>query len=374
MITRTIGKVEIDVDEQSASNVYLPRSVANRLSGTRIIDVVHALFLEDKHPRPYTVNWELTDRCNYGCPFCYIHTTESAKSELLAWSELKAVSQELIDRGMIVCTLSGGEPTLHPSFTKLYRYLKEKGVLVRVFSNGSMITPDILETFKELPPYKIEISLYGISENAYRHVTEQSSVGPDDVLQSILALKENGIKVVAKMPLNRMTIDEYEEVRVWCSCNHVPFYSSFELQDAYNGASRQGFCLDESTIRLLMKDKVESFPFEKRRKSMFSCDAGKTGVMISSSLEVRPCMESFKVPELCFNSRKLGFAKALDSLFATVEKLSGPYLQHCPGCEASGYCRVCSIHELLYRSNASMSYSKLCRKTRSFHEWMISQS
>jgi len=46
--------------------------------------------------------------------------------------------------------LTGGEPLLRKDFGELYSHAKKNGMLVTVFSNGTLITDDIVSLFADL--------------------------------------------------------------------------------------------------------------------------------------------------------------------------------------------------------------------------------
>ena len=81
---------------------------------------------------PVGGTFELTARCNFNCPMCYVHMTQeqvdAAGKELTAaqWLEL---AREARDRGMIFALLTGGEPLMRRDFFEIYKGMKELGLL-----------------------------------------------------------------------------------------------------------------------------------------------------------------------------------------------------------------------------------------------------
>lgn len=70
----------------------------------------------------------------------------------------------------ITLSLTGGECTLHPDFVKLYRHAYSRGFSINVFTNGSHITEEMLDTFREMPPSRLFVTLYGDSPRTYETV------------------------------------------------------------------------------------------------------------------------------------------------------------------------------------------------------------
>ena len=72
--------------------------------------------------------------------------------------------------GMIYLLLTGGEPLLRSDFIKIYRELVKMGLLVTINTNGTLITPELIQCFREYKPEKINITLYGMSDLMYKKV------------------------------------------------------------------------------------------------------------------------------------------------------------------------------------------------------------
>lgn len=133
MIIRRIGMHEIAVAPSQASEIWLQPETLALLSGynpdvpLEKRDILRALSLGNEYV-PLTLHWEILDRCNFRCPFCYIvgHSNE----KLVRLNEIASHIEALIDHGVLFCTLTGGEVTIHPDFQAIYTLLKERGVVV----------------------------------------------------------------------------------------------------------------------------------------------------------------------------------------------------------------------------------------------------
>ena len=136
-----------------------------------------ATYLHQKGNRlglPVSGNFELTSRCNFSCPMCYVHMTEeqirqTGKQELTAkqWLDIAAAAKE---KGLVFALLTGGEPLIRKDFFEIYDGMRQMGLLVSVNSNGSMLKGEILEHFLKNPPVRFNISLYGGSNETYQNM------------------------------------------------------------------------------------------------------------------------------------------------------------------------------------------------------------
>ena len=165
---------------------------------------------------PIAGNFELTARCNFNCPMCYVHLSsedvKAAGQELTAkqWIEL---AREAKERGMIFVLLTGGEPFVRKDFFEIYDAMKAMGLLISINSNGSMLEGEILRKLLENPPFRINISLYGGCNETYRQMCGQDAF--DRVLRNIRTLKEAGVDVQINLsitPYNRQDIEKIHAI------------------------------------------------------------------------------------------------------------------------------------------------------------------
>jgi MoaA/NifB/PqqE/SkfB family radical SAM enzyme len=88
---------------------------------------------------PCTVVIEPTDRCNLNCPGCYARS--SCDGCDLPFEDILRIVQQVIDMGVTLITISGGEPFLREkadqSLTRLGRLFKNRGFLI--YTNGTLI-------------------------------------------------------------------------------------------------------------------------------------------------------------------------------------------------------------------------------------------
>jgi hypothetical protein len=91
---------------------------------------------------------EIVNSCNLSCPTCYADspTGVGQKVDAVPLSELQRRIQGVIDRkgGLEILQLSGGEPTLHPQFFALLRWLQDHPKIdyVLLNTNGLRIARD----------------------------------------------------------------------------------------------------------------------------------------------------------------------------------------------------------------------------------------
>ena len=160
---------------------------------------------------PIGGNFELTARCNFDCPMCYVHLKNDdieAQGKELTTQQWIDIAKAAKDKGMVFALLTGGEPFVRKDFFEIYDAMKAMGLMVSINSNGSMLKGEILEKLIENPPFRINVSLYGGSDQTYKSMCGQAAF--DEVIANIRAVKEAGIDIrlnVSITPYNQQDLE-----------------------------------------------------------------------------------------------------------------------------------------------------------------------
>jgi len=142
-----------------------------------------------KNSIPLFGEFELTSRCNFSCPMCYVHT--GGKTADLSTEAWKAIFTEAVQAGMLYALLTGGEALLRPDFLALYNYLYDLGVRITVYTNGSLITEEVVAAFVKRPPELVGITVYGADPETVALVTKnpQGFAQTDQGIDRLVAAK-----------------------------------------------------------------------------------------------------------------------------------------------------------------------------------------
>lgn len=147
---------------------------------------------------PLSGTFELSPICNFACKMCYVRKNVKEVREhsrkILTLEQWRQIAKEAKDAGMLYLLLTGGEPFLWPDFWVLYEELIEMGFLISINTNGSLISEEAVERLKKMPPRKINITLYGASDETYEALCGTKGVF-SKVDESIRSLKEAGINI-----------------------------------------------------------------------------------------------------------------------------------------------------------------------------------
>lgn len=162
---------------------------------------------------PIGGNFELTARCNFNCPMCYVHLKKEdvdAQGKELTAQQWIDLARHAKDRGMIFVLLTGGEPFVRQDFFEIYDAMKEMGLMISINTNGSMLNGDIRRKLIENPPFRMNISLYGGCTETYKNMCGQEAF--DSVLENIRALKEAGIDLRLNLSITQYNQQDLEKI------------------------------------------------------------------------------------------------------------------------------------------------------------------
>jgi MoaA/NifB/PqqE/SkfB family radical SAM enzyme len=110
---------------------------------------------------------EITARCNNNCRHCYINlpaNDKKAKARELSLAGIKKIIDQAVDLGAMWCLINGGEPLLREDFFDIYLYLRQKGILISVFTNATLVSEKHIWLFKKYPPRDVEVTVYGVTK------------------------------------------------------------------------------------------------------------------------------------------------------------------------------------------------------------------
>lgn len=129
---------------------------------------------------PPIIPLEVTNRCNVSCIMCDTaqRIKKSKNQPPAVWLTGNLIKSLLSQKGRIwSVVLSGGhgEPLLNREIIEVIRFLKKRGALVEVFSNGTLLTRKMSEQLVRARLDRIFLSLHGSQKITAEHIMERSN-------------------------------------------------------------------------------------------------------------------------------------------------------------------------------------------------------
>ena len=256
---------------------------------------------------PLTCLFEITPTCNLRCQFCYV-ALDPYQGPYLTTAQICAVLDRLEQAGVLWLTLTGGEIFSRRDFAQIYRYAKSRGFLVTLFTNGTMMNERLAALFRELPPFSVEVSIYGHTASVYEETTQiPGSFGRFE--RGITLLKETGAPVVLKTPISTFTQAYLADLAAYAEARDFKFKVDLTIDARHDGGS------EPTLYRITPKRVAElgdemaalnsAVPQPKNQKplpecskvapidgpeELYRCGAGRTGFFIDALGNASHCV------------------------------------------------------------------------------------
>lgn len=348
---------------------------------------------------PLSGTFELTPCCNMACKMCYVRKTKEEQEKIAPlrtakeWLELGKTARE---QGMLYLLLTGGEPFLRPDFQEILSGLHRMGLLISINSNGTLIDEETVEWLKETPPVRINITLYGASDETYARLCGNPK-GFTQTARAIRLLKEAGIQVKINCSVTPYNVDDLEGIYAFAreegllvqatsymfpplrrDTSMVGQNDRFSPQEAaYQSACILALDLGEDEfLRRVSRDESLAFPQEIEEDCPeidgegdgIRCRAGKCSFWITWDGRMLPCG---MFPEgNAQNVFQIGFEKAWEQVHEEALAIRLP--AKCSGCTLRDQCKACAAMVMTesgnfhtvpeYRCKMAKAHGAACRQ------------
>jgi len=314
---------------------------------------------------------EITPRCNLNCCHCYINLPagdEQARKNELTLPEIVDLAQQAVDLGTVWCLITGGEPLLRPDFPEIYMSLKQKGLLVSVFTNATLIREEHIALLKRFPPRDIEVTIYGSNQQVYESITRKpgSFAAFERGLDLLFAA---GVRVRLKAMALRSNLDDMERIAAFGRKYTKDYYRfdpvlhlRYDRNESRNAEIRVERLNPEQVVALEREDPSRFGALDKSRDKLinpdfmkiednflFHCGAGVSSVVIGYDGTFRLC-GSLCSPGTMVSLREVSLRHAFEDFVPQVRAMrsQNPIIfSTCQKCPIVNLCLHCPAHAYL---------------------------
>ena len=334
--------------------------------------------------RPITGTLELLPICNMNCDMCYIRlsrTEMEKKGRMRTADEWISMGEEMERAGVLFLLLTGGEPLLFPDFRRLYLSLKERGMILTVNTNGTLIDADWAAFFGENKPRRINITLYGADDRAYEMLCHYPG-GFEKTVQGIRLLKERGVDVKINGSVTKSNRNDMEKLyaigRELGAPVHMdtymlpgiherklPFEAQSRLEPEEAAAAEMEMLRNEMNPEDLRMYVQQMLLQIKKEGNVYSegitCMAGNCSFAVNWQGEMRPCvtLEEPSVPVF-----ETGFESAWQQISEKVKAYR--VNEKCRQCRLRPVCKTCVASARLETGEYDGLPEYLCRYAREY--------
>jgi len=270
-------------------------------SETTYSDFSNTIHFKAGFQKPLSAELELTYGCNLKCVHCYTDCYNAPQylQKELPFDKITRILDEMAESGVLWLCLTGGEIFMRKDFRKIYLYAKEKGFLVTLFTNATLIREADADFLKTYPPFSIETSLHGGTEKTFDEITQvQGSF--KRFLEGVRSILERNLPLKIKTKAMKNNLHELEEIKALVESFGLEFRVSTPLYPRLNGnLDPIQYRLDpEETIEVETRygqhqDKEDACGVEedseKVPQNLYRCGCGTTSFKVDPYGVLRSC-------------------------------------------------------------------------------------
>jgi radical SAM protein with 4Fe4S-binding SPASM domain len=315
---------------------------------------------------PVAGSIELTFRCNFNCIHCLC--VEEGSGPELSNGRWHTIIDDIARAGCLWLLITGGEPLIRKDFADIYLYAKRKGLIITVFTNGSLLTEDAVAIFHEYPPFVVEISLYGITPETYGIMTGKTE-NYYKVMSGIDHLRKSGVPLQLKSMIMRENIHELPSIKQFAEQLGLAYRFDPVLNPTFSGSN-------SPVMHMLTPDEIATLDvqYPERLKEwcnfhtqhsgpvdgdmLYPCNAGKWSFHIDPTGRMSVCLLARQQQyELSRGSFIDGFYQFIPSVLS--QKTTR--VTKCCGCHLRNMCGQCPGWAYLSTGNEEEPVEYLCQ-------------
>jgi radical SAM protein with 4Fe4S-binding SPASM domain len=324
---------------------------------------------------PTEVTVEVTRRCPLTCAHCYNNlpmSDRAARNSELTYEEHCRLLDELAEAGCLWLLYTGGEIFARKDFLDIYTYAKRKGFLITLFTNGTMLTPEIADYLAEWRPFSIEITLYGRTRETYERLTGING-SYERCLRGINLLRERRLPL--KLKSVAVTINKHE---IW----EMQRFAQDELGLEFKFDAMMSPRIDcsqsplavrltpEETVELDLQDPARVSEWQRFARQfngpvhrpeasdeLYHCGGGVHSLAIDPQGMMSICVLSHVD---AYDWRQGGFSRGWDDYLLRVRTRKSVSLTKCRECAIKVVCGMCPANGELESGDAEKPVEYLC--------------
>jgi radical SAM protein with 4Fe4S-binding SPASM domain len=300
---------------------------------------------------PLQASLEVTFRCNLRCAHCYLGDFRSGIPEQkeMSLAEIRSLLDEVADAGCMDFLLTGGEPFVRPDLLDIYDYARKKGLLINLFTNGTLLTPHIADHLADLPPFGMEITLYGATQATYEQVTGIPG-SYERCMRGIDLLLERGLPLSLKTMLLTINQHELPAMRQFAESRGLKFRFDPVVNGGHDGCHNvlNLRVPPEQVIETELADPVRSramLEFIQRytdvnpdTSALYTCGAGLNSFHVDPYGRMSPC-STYRART--YDLRQGSFKEGWEEFLPRERALPATKTTRCSSCALHSWCDQC---------------------------------
>ncbi len=308
--------------------------------------------LLEEVPHLWSIQIEITGRCNERCIHCYIPNSCKDLGKDMSFELFSKIIEEFSLMGGLHVTLTGGEALLHKDFVRMLRLCREKDLEITLLSNLTKMTDEIVSALKVYNVNMVNVSLYSIDNETHDRITmlKGSCQKTKNAIETLVA---HDIPVQISCPIISPNKNSFQDVIKYAGRLKTKASIDYNIVAEKNHSKNNLNCrlsLDEipEVIRKIVefrKDYVrflEDTPLDssKTDNNAHPCGAAFSTINITSSGEVNPCstwgeslgnVSNHSLSDIWEKSERIN----------EIRSVTYADFPECQKCSSADYCMTC---------------------------------
>jgi len=310
------------------------------------VDITRVLNeLAERNRYPISCMIDITWRCNFRCRHCYQSKRTGRELSVRRWGR---IFDDLASTGVLLMTLSGGEPLVRKDFFRIAGAARERRFSIKLKTNAYLLDEKAADFLKETGFEQVQISLYSHKAQVHDGVTGVRG-SFDRVMAAIDLLAERGIDVHLSMPVMKLNVKDIAKMVGLAREKGCDFAvdPSLTVCDDGSCSPMKLRARPEDLVGIFQNPRLlSSTAYKKevkqrlRRTGEPVCNVGKSSVVIDPSGEVRPCA---MLPMVIGDLKKQTLKEIWDTskTLKMVGAIKWKDLHGCSECDLRPWCVRC---------------------------------
>ncbi len=157
------------------------------------------------------VAWEVTRKCNLNCVHCRAGSERGPYPGELSPSKCLEILDQISSVGEPIVILTGGEPILREDVFELAEQGTQMGLRMVMATNGTLLTPDIVEKIRASGIKRVSISIDGADEDMHDRFRKEPGAFKRAV-EGIRLLRKGNVEFQINTTVTRHNIGKIKDI------------------------------------------------------------------------------------------------------------------------------------------------------------------
>jgi len=276
-------------------------------------------------------------------------------------------------------TFSGGEVLIRPDFFEIAEYARKKDFALVLYSNGTLVKPEVADRIAALHPLRVELSIYGARPETHEHITLLPR-SFELTTRACQLLAERGVRVILKCPLMHENVRELHDMKVLAEKLGADFKYDITITPKDSGdLSPTAHRMMDEDLLWLFRGTIDEAALEQWRHRLANqfppthrfCGIGLSGLLIDPYGEVYPCVQT-RLSAGNLRRQPLRHIWRESPVWDYLRQLTLENLPFCSTCNLQAYCTRC--HGLAMIEDHDLhGCASICRREATFRRQVLQE-